>query len=322
MKRWLAGAVLAFGLSAAAGWLLLRQGRPGIRPASGTTEAAAEATPSSPAGRIAGAASASPPDDGAIAPRMSAKVRDAVPAGIRERSAARARLSAAWACLDASDLDPGDPAEIWATLTPEHQRRAEQDHAQVIAWAEQNCHRLPPELLDKDGRLSLPDLLALASTAPDDPHRQLAAVVRERKQTHDPATVDGVRAALEALLRSALVAPAAEELQLIGALVSTQGPPGALGPGSGAHWDVRRMVWALAACDLGADCGPRSPVLRQLCLQSLLCGYPNLESAVIDGVWPQGMSAALQEERRLLVERLRRGGVGVFDPLPNPPGGG
>jgi hypothetical protein len=82
------------------------------------------------------------------------------------------------------------------------------------------------------------------------------------------------------------------------------------------------MVWALAACDLGADCGPRSPVLRQLCLQSLLCGYPDLESAVIDGVWPQGMSAALQEERRRLVERLRHGGVGAFDPLPNPPDGG
>jgi hypothetical protein len=83
------------------------------------------------------------------------------------------------------------------------------------------------------------------------------------------------------------------------------------------------MVWALAACDLGADCGPRSPVLRQLCLQSLLCGYPNLESAVIDGVWPQGMSDALLEERRRLVQRLRAGGgVGVFDPLPNPPGDG
>jgi hypothetical protein len=318
LKRWLAGAVLAFAVLAAVGWLLLRQGRPEIRPASGAAEAAAEATPLSPAGRVAEAASAAQPIDGATAPRMSAEV----PAGIRERSAARARLSAAWACLDASDLDPGDPAEIWATLTPEHQRRAEQDYAQLMAWAEQNCHRLPPELLDKDGRLSLPDLLALASTAPDDPRWQLAAVVRERKQIHDPASVDGVREALEALLRSALVAPAAEELQLIGALVSTQGPPGALGPDSGAHWNVRRMVWALAACDLGDDCGPRSPVLRQLCLQSLLCGYPNLESAVIDGVWPQGMSAALQEERRRLVERLRHGGVGAFDPVPPPPGGG
>ena len=54
-------------------------------------------------------------------------------------------------------------------MTPEHQRRAEQDYAQMMAWAEQNCRTLPPELLDKDGRLSLPDLLALASTAPDDP---------------------------------------------------------------------------------------------------------------------------------------------------------
>ena len=312
MKRWLPGAVLAFGLLAAAGWLLLRQGWPEIWPASGTAAAAAEATPLSPARRVAEAASASQPIDSAE-----------VPAGIRERTAARARLSAAWACLNASDLDPGDPAEIWATLTPEHQRRAEQDYAQMTAWAEQNCRTLPPELLDRDGRLSLADLLALASTAPDDPRWQLAAVVRERKQIHDPASVDGVRVALEALLRSALATPAAEEFQLIGALVSTQGPPGALGSGSGAHWDVRRMVWALAACDLGDDCGPRSPVLRQLCRQSLLCGYPNLESAVLDGVWPQGMSDALQEERRRLVQRLRSGGVvGVFDPESKPPGDG
>ncbi|HWS27644.1 MAG TPA: hypothetical protein VN259_13875, partial [Xanthomonadales bacterium] len=263
---------------------------------------------------VAEAASASQPIDSAE-----------VPAGIRERTAARARLSAAWACLNAPDLGPGDPAEIWsATLTPEHQRRAEQDYAQVMAWAQQNCRTLPPGLLDKNGRLSLPDLLVLASTAPNDPRGQLAAVVRERKQTHDPATVDGVRVALEALLRSALAAPAAEELQLIGALVSTQGPPGALGPGSGAHWDVRRMVWALAACDLGDDCGPRSPVLRQLCFQEFLCGYPNLEAAVLDGVWPQGMTQALQAERRELVRRLRENaGVGLFEPLPaSPPGRG
>ena len=118
-----------------------------------------------------------------------------------------------------------------------------------------------------------------------------------------------------------LAAPAAEERQLIGSVVSTQVPLGALGTGSGAQPDVRRMVWALAACDLGDDCGPRSPVLRQHCVQSLLCGYPNLESAVIDGIWPKGMAAALQEERRRLVQPLRDG-VGVLDPLPNPPGGG
>ena len=318
--RWLAGAVLAFGLLATTSWLLLRQGWPEIWTASGTAAVAAEATALAPAGRIAEAASASQPIDTATGPRMSAEA----PASVRERTAARARLSAAWACLDAPARDSGDPTEIWlATLTPEHRRRAEQDYADVMAWAQQDCRTLPQELLDRNGHLSLPDLLVLASTAPDDPYGQLAAVVRERRQTHDPATVDGVRVALEALLRSALAAPAAEEMELIGALVSTQGPPGALGPGSGAHWDVRRMVWALAACDLGDDCGPRSPVLRQLCRQSLLCGYPNLESAVLDGVWPQGMSDALQEERRRLVQRLRSGGgVGVFDPASKPPGDG
>lgn len=240
------------------------------------------------------------------------------------KAAARVRLSAAWTCLAKAPMDAGVSAEEWAAnLPPEHQQQAERDYANVSAWAEQNCRTLPAELLDKNGDLSLPDLLALASSGPGDPLMRLAQLLRQRKRPIDAATLEGMRAALAMALQSALAAPTADELQLIGAVVSDYGPAVALGPGSGSAGPYRKMVWALAACDLGDDCGPQSSVLRQLCFQELLCGYPNLESAVLDGIWPQGMTQALQAERRELVRRLRENaGVGLFDPGPAPPGGG
>ncbi len=321
MNRWLASSLLALGLLAGGLWLLWPRLQPEPAAMTGAHAPTAVATTDRTTAPAVPVDATSTPVAAVTPPQAPSDFPDAVPASAA-RDEARGRLIAAWSCLDKPEVDPGDPAEIWATLTPEHQRQAEQDYAQALAWAEQKCGNLPRDLLDKNGRLLPSELLALVSTGPGDPPSKLAAALRGRKGNQDPTTADGVRAALDALLRSALTAPAAEELQLIGAVVSTQGPYGAFGPGSGSARSLRPMVWALAACDLGADCGPRSHVLRQLCLQSLLCGYPNLESAVVDGVWPQGMSAALQEERRLLVQRLRHGGVGVFDPVQPPPGGG
>lgn len=320
MNRRISAGLVVLGLLAAGGWMLWWGGQPETPMMTSQIAVPASAIAEPPTTPAAAASSAPTSDISA-----TREVPTAYAAATTPKALARARFDVAWTCLNRQPyVEPGDPAEIWpATLPPEHQRRAEQDHAQVMAWAERNCRGLPAQLLDQNGQLSLPDLLTLASSGADDPRRQLAAALRARERTRDPANADAVRAALETLLRSALEDPAAAELQLIGAVVSAQGPAGEFGPDSGAAIHLQPMVWALAACDLGADCGPRSPVLRQLCLQSLLCGYPNLESAVIDGVWPQGMSAALQEERRRLVERLRHaGGVGVFEPVTPPAGGG
>lgn len=324
MSRRLRGALLVLGVLAGAAWLLRL---PHVLETA--SERSAVATPTAVSlNRAAEPAANLPPrttqDLVATATPLLTDSADASAVRGVAKAAARLRLSAAWTCVAGPPMDSGVSAAEWAAnLPPERQQQAEREYADVSAWAEQHCRTLPAELLDKNGELSLPDLLALASSGPDDPLMRLAQLLRQRKRPIDAATLEDMRAALAMALQSALAAPAADELQLIGAVASDYGQAGALGPGSGSGGPYRNMVWALAACDLGDDCGPQSTVLRQLCFQELLCGYPDLESAVLDGIWPQGMTQALQAERRELVRRLRENaGVGLFDPAPAPPGGG
>lgn len=324
MSRRLRGALLALGMLAGAAWLL---GLPQVLETA--SERSALATPTAVSlDRTAEPAANLPPGTAqepvATATPSLTDRADASAVSGAAKAAARLRLSAAWTCLAGPPMDTGVSAQEWAAnLPPERQHQAEREYAAVSDWAEQHCRTLPAELLDKNGELSLPDLLALASSGPGDPLLRLAQLLRQRKRPLDPATLEGMRAELAMALQSALAAPTAAELQLIGAVVSGYGQAGALGPVSGSGGPYRNMVWALAACDLGDHCGPQSPVLRQLCLQELLCGYPDLESAVLDGVWPQGMTQALQAERRELVRRLRENaGVGLFEQVPSRPGSG
>ena len=324
MSRRLRGALLALGLMAGAAWLLGPARLPETaseRPALSTPTAVSSDRAAEPA---ANPTAKTTPEAVATATPSLTDSAGASAARGAAKAAARLRLSAAWTCLASPPMDAGVSAEDWtANLPSERQQQAERDYADVSVWAEENCRTLPAELLDDNGQLSLPDLLALASTGPGDPLMHMAQLLRQRKRPLDPATLEGMRAALAITLQSALASPTADELRLIGALVSDYGHAGALGPGSGSGGPYRNMVWALAACDLGDDCGRQSPVLRQLCFQELLCGYPDLESAVLDGVWPQGMTQALQAERRELVRRLRENaGVGLFEPVPASPGRG
>lgn len=62
-------------------------------------------------------------------------------------------------------------------------------------------------------------------------------------------------------------------------------------------------AWAIAACRMGADCGPTSHVMTELCLSSLYCGYSNYEQFIRAEVLPD---AQLERVDRILA--IVRGG--------------
>ena len=85
----------------------------------------------------------------------------------------------------------------------------------------------------------------------------------------------------------------------------------------------QRALWTLVACDLGMDCGASSPTLDRLCLLQGLCGYPDIEAAVRDGMITGAEAAETELRRQWAVARIRRGEIaGMFDPAPPPTPGG
>jgi hypothetical protein len=131
-----------------------------------------------------------------------------------------------------------------------------------------------------------------------------------------------MRPLLEQALTEALREPSVLEFQSIADSAQSFANRDAqrqLGPYVGGN-EAGSALWRLAACDLGADCGPNSAAAHLICYQEQLCGYGSLEEALIDAYWPQMQIDQLQAARQHLVERLRAGGHGVFEPAP--PGGG
>lgn len=85
----------------------------------------------------------------------------------------------------------------------------------------------------------------------------------------------------------------------------------------------QRALWTLVACDLGMDCGASSPTLDRLCVLQGLCGYPDVEAALRDGVIRRVEAAETEARRHWAVERIRSGQIaGMFDPAPQPRGDG
>ncbi|HET8818277.1 MAG TPA: hypothetical protein VFM73_01885, partial [Xanthomonadaceae bacterium] len=62
-------------------------------------------------------------------------------------------------------------------------------------------------------------------------------------------------------------------------------------------------AWAIAACRMGADCGPNSHVMNEICLSSLYCDYSNYEQFIRAEVLP---NAQLERVNQILA--LVRGG--------------
>lgn len=66
-------------------------------------------------------------------------------------------------------------------------------------------------------------------------------------------------------------------------------------------------VWMLVACDRGMDCGGTSLSADRLCLTRGLCGYPDVETAVRDGLIGESELETVLQARANIVAALRRG---------------
>lgn len=66
-------------------------------------------------------------------------------------------------------------------------------------------------------------------------------------------------------------------------------------------------IWTLVACDRGMDCSGASVTADRLCLLRGLCGYPDVESAVRDGMLGESTLATALRARAHVGAALRRG---------------
>jgi hypothetical protein len=243
----------------------------------------------------------------------AAGTRSSDDARIEQRRAARERLDQMLGCQATRALPTdADRLSDWARSLPDEAvASAGPAYEDALAWARQACdvtHASMQQAWDDDTTLLLG-----AGFGPDDPLARL----QRASSVADGAKVDLVelRAALYQVLADAVAAPNVTQFLAIAGAGSAGGSNRQLGPFLNSSREIPASVWTLAACDLGADCGPQSAAMRVLCLSELLCGYPSMEAAMIDGYWPQGSIESLSRMRRDLVARLREnGGVGIFEP--------
>ncbi|MCB1602538.1 MAG: hypothetical protein KDI66_21150 [Xanthomonadales bacterium] len=246
-----------------------------------------------------------------------------------QRAQAQAHLHALMACQPTAVPDARDREQLWRmTLPPDALEDAAEKFAAAEAWARQTCAQssmpLSPTPEESGGIMGL-----WSELSPDDPVRRLWEASAETEMDYSnpralqarneqtQALIPMMRPLLEQALAEALREPSVLEFQAIAEAAGRfQRRRGRLGTFAGNG----SALWRLAACDLGADCGPNSPAAHLICYHEQLCGYGSLEEALIDAYWPLMQIDQLQAARQQLVERLRAGGHGVFDPAP--PGGG
>ncbi len=71
-------------------------------------------------------------------------------------------------------------------------------------------------------------------------------------------------------------------------------------------------LWLLVACDMGMDCAGTSVEADRWCVSRGLCGYPDLESAVRDGLLGSAELAPTLLARQQIVAALRRGDLAAL----------
>lgn len=114
--------------------------------------------------------------------------------------------------------------------------------------------------------------------------------------------------------------PNAEPLQIrygseLGGVLNVSG-----GYGQRRNVPDAEALWLLVACDMGMDCSEASVAADRLCLTRGLCGYPDLQSAVRDGLIGANEMAATMQARERIVAALRRGDIAALvDPAPAAP---
>lgn len=300
-------------------------GQPGKAASSTGNTAEAKAQDSAKADDVVAATGTRAPLSSTLPETAAAAIANASPANARSRAeivrAAHARLDDLLGCQAA--LAPHSPATRlteWSRSLPDAAISGAADaYTAALDWAVRDCQ---PALatLSSDGPWDDDTAWLLAAGYPaDDPLVQLLQA--RSPGPNGKVDINRVRAALYPALARALEMPNIWDFMTIADDNNRIGSGAQLGPFMAGSEEVTASVWMLAACDLGADCGPQSAAMRNLCLAELLCGYPSMDAAMIDAYWPQGSIEALSQMRRDLVTRLRRdGGVGIFEPVR--PGGG
>lgn len=304
------GWLLVIAIIAAAWWVWA------TRPSSGP-QATAQPLPAPATTALPTATHPAPPAPETSAPQNERDAAPTQPAGMDPRAAQaafREALQRGWNCRAEAPAD--DLAEDWALgLPPAQLERARAERAAAIDWARRVCTGLPQALRTLEFKAA-----ASAALRAGDPWARLAQVA---SQKHDralnDAQIDELRRALDAVLPAALAEPDPVLFAMIERAIESA--PQALG--ERVAGSAQAMIWPLVACDLGAECGPDSDFMRRLCLQEALCGYPDVASALRDGLWPMGSAEHFEQRRRTLLAQLRAGGAGVFAaPAPPSPGGG
>lgn len=227
----------------------------------------------------------------------------------------REALSRLTDCAFMADPDPSARLESrWAWLPPEVAALEREWQAQAQLAVAKDCAGWVVDPSTPRFRSLLQALLERLSRSPDLLDRVLAALMATRPAEDE---LPAIRAQIEDLLRRARgpeIAPMADALWM-----SPWWLPSTAGPYAGEDSTV---LWHLVACDLGADCGARSPFLRRACAVSGHCGYPDVETLMHDVYLGQDAAERVAAARAVVLERIRKGQVDrLFDPVPLPPTG-
>lgn len=249
-----------------------------------------------------------------------------------DRAAARAlyrkaqEVSACYRARNAVDIRTWEQWTGTAWLEAPERERVLQARRAVIERQLGNCRRHGLSELNVDGASNEPIPLGFvpwaraSAAASGDP----GARANHYQRLNRRANVD---TEIRPLLRQLLVEDP-QDLPAMGPLHTRHGQE----LGAVLHMDPARAwrdgkaldpeaLWLLVACDMGMDCGGTSNQADRLCLDHGLCGYPDVEAAVRDGLLGSSELELTMQARRQIVELLGRGDLAaiVDRPPPEPP---
>lgn len=266
-----------------------------------TAASAPMAPAASPAATPATAITAAPAADSAFETLLNAPV------------APREALRRLHWCLPVDAADAAVMQQQWQSLGPEAAALEAEEYAHARSWLDDQCG--PWMQIAEARRTALVEAWRERAARSPDLGDRLWALASAFAQ--DVPTEPELVAARD-LLEQALRSGRPELLQDLARVLSRGGSPDWLGPYAGPNG---ASLFGLLACDLGADCGARSEVLRIQCARLGLCGYRDYEALIFDARLSQVEAELVAAHRRILLERIRRGQVdGLFDPVRVPRG--
>ncbi len=200
-------------------------------------------------------------------------------------------------------------------LTPEAQAVERAAYAKARAWLDERCREWAME----PGKRALDLTKAFIERAQRSPQLadRLAGLFAQLQSADPPPGDIGL---VRELLDDALRAGDPELLLGIGRVLgpSQIGEIRQLGIFAGSH--LSSLAFALAGCELGAACGPNSPLVMHACALQGRCGYLDYPTLVYDASVGRDDAAVLRRVVDQIVHLVRSGQTaGMFDPPPVPP---